>query len=141
MLITVGNLRQTKDGLRCDRESSLGSPFVLMVRSDTVGRLNSVKAYGFYLYYVTELKMEPIEAIEAVYQKFKMAGVHLIVSQAQRPTRDQFMEGIYELESILLSGKSLTLLCWCDPDPCHCHRIRSYLQWRFDKFTQTLAVG
>jgi Domain of unknown function (DUF4326) len=131
MDITVGNLRNVSDGVRCDRLSVLGNPFVLMTRIDPVMRVNVVTAYGYYLYLVAVMGFEPLIAIETVVQKFKKVGVCLVVAQNKSPSREDFMEGLHELESRVMTGEPLKLLCWCEPDPCHCDRIKAYLEWRF----------
>jgi hypothetical protein len=129
-LIGVGNLRNTTEGIRCDRLSALGNPFVLLTRDDMTARVGSVNAYGLYLHYVVNEALEPIEAIERIKLKQRPGQQLLIVSSTPKPSRNLFINEMARLEEMYWTKQPITLLCWCHPLPCHCDRIVDYLKWK-----------
>jgi hypothetical protein len=123
-LIEVANLRETSDGMICDRTSALGNPFCLVRGAGLPERRQVVRLYGCYLHLVANRGHEPIQAIKAI------KNVHpVIVHSTRKPDRSEFMEALGRLEWVLESGY-LRLLCWCAPLPCHCDRIKDYLLWK-----------
>jgi hypothetical protein len=60
MTITVGNLKLTKTGIRCDRSSVLGNPFHMRSPSE---RLPVIDSFRKYLWLVAVEKKEPYVAV------------------------------------------------------------------------------
>lgn len=130
-LITVANLRNTTDGLRCDRVTPLGNPFVLMAKEPIATRKTCVAAYGFYLHLVANEGHEPIDAIKAVQSRQKPGQPPLVVAATKKPSRESFLSYLAEIENQYREKPQLTLLCWCAPLACHCDRIADYLRWKY----------
>lgn len=122
MKITVANLRDTKEGIRCDRISMLGNPFQMESELD---RILVVKAFREYLHAVTTNDEEPAIVVS------RMSAKHLlqISNTWKRPTSRQFMGELNRICQLALI-EDITLLCWCAPQTCHCHVIENYLNWR-----------
>lgn len=125
MTITVGNLRDTKNGIRCDRVSVLGNPFQMESELD---RILVVKAFREYLNAVAVNEEEPAIVTARMSAKYSIQ----ISNTWKRPTSRQFMGELNRIYQLELS-EDITLLCWCAPLTCHCHVIQSYLAWRKNK--------
>lgn len=130
-LIKVANLRHTTDGIRCDRESALGNPFVLLSRDDMSSRIDCVTAYGFYLHLVANESLQPDEAIEQVKFRQKPGQRILIVAATVKPSRKSFIDELAAIEEKYWNRQPVILLCWCAPLPCHCDRLAAYLRWKY----------
>jgi hypothetical protein len=130
-LITVANLRDTAHGLRCDRGTPMGNPFVLLAKEPIATRKICVAAYGFYLHLVANKGHEPIDAIDLIQSRHKPGQRPLLVSSTKPPSKETFLSYLADIESRYLDSEPLTLLCWCAPLPCHCDRIAAYLRWKY----------
>lgn len=125
MTITVANLKDVKEGIRCDRVSMLGNPFHMETESS---RLLVVKTFREYLSAIAIDEEEP--AIVAS----RLSAIHEIpISNTwKRPTHRQFIGELNRVYKITLI-EDVTLLCWCAPLPCHCHVVENYINWRKNK--------
>jgi hypothetical protein len=126
MVISIDNLRSTREGIRCDRKFPLGNPFALLSGSGDRERDIVVDAYGYYLHLVANLQMSPTLALQTANN---LTPQPLIIHRSARPFRHQFMAELNRLEELARS-QDITLLCWCYPLRCHCDRIADYLRWR-----------
>jgi Domain of unknown function (DUF4326) len=128
-MIRVGNLRDMCEGIRCDRLSPLGNPFVMLTRGDEEQRKLVIQCYARYLHLVANLGTEPNEAVKTVFRWEKAKGNYVMVSSNILPPKATFMA---ELDRIagLAKEKDITLLCWCYPLACHCDRIVDYINWK-----------
>jgi len=120
--ITVLNLKTTKQGIRCDRGSTLGNPFLL---GNELERRRVIEGYRRYLWQVVHVWDEPLEAAKSVGTQLGL----IIASSWRQPTREQVVLALQKIEVQIEQGKHVTLLCWCAPSPCHCDVIANYLRW------------
>lgn len=125
MTITVANLRDTKEGIRCDRVSALGNPFQLESELD---RILVVKAFREYLNAVAVNEEEPAIVAARMSVKYEIA----VSNTWKRPTYRQFIGELNRIDQLSLN-EDITLLCWCVPLTCHCHVIESYINWKRNK--------
>lgn len=122
MTITIGNLKATKQGIRCDRASPLGNPFHLCTESQ---RDAVIEGYRRYLWRVTQGE-EPIAAATAIASEMGLT----LSGNLVYPTRQRLQAAIIEIEKQWQRDGKVTLLCWCKPAACHCDVIKNYLEWR-----------
>lgn len=118
MSFTVGNLRNTKAGIRCDRTSILGNPFLMSTEEN---RDVAVKAYREYLYLVACTWEDPECAAKEIAEKY---GLNIAPAWRKSENHD-FLAELSRIENM----SSATLLCWCSPKVCHCDVLVSYLNW------------
>jgi hypothetical protein len=130
-LVTVANLKDTANGLRCDRGTPMGNPFVLLAREPISARKLCVDSYGFYLHLVVNKGFEPIDAIDLLQSRHKPGQRPLLIASNKKPSRVAFLSYLADIESRYLDSEPLILLCWCAPLPCHCDRIAAYLRWKY----------
>lgn len=118
--ITTGNLRTTKNGIRCDRISVLGNPFEM---GNERQRDAVCDAFDEYLEEVLKTS-ESVEIItNKIAQKYKVG----IARAWKVPTKVQIKEELAMLQIKLAQGP-LTLLCWCNPKRCHVNSIAKILE-------------
>jgi Domain of unknown function (DUF4326) len=122
MTITVANLQNTKEGIRCDRISMLGNPFVLESELD---RKRIVEMFRQYLYGITMFDEEPSTMAAQLSDRYAMA----ISNTWKRPTHRQFIGELNRIQILSLT-QDCTLLCWCSPLRCHCDILASYFKWK-----------
>jgi len=118
MTATIGHLKSSGLGYRCDRHSALGNPFAMRTEAD---RHQVIEGFRRYLWRILQGE-EPLAAARAVSEAMGLA----IASTARLPTRAKFLESLATLEA----AHDPVLLCWCSPRACHCDVIARYLDWR-----------
>ena len=122
MEITIANLRQTTEGIRCDRISVLGNPFHMRSEEE---RLDVVKAYKRYLSGVAIDQEDPSILASRMADKYLLQ----VSTTWKRPTSRQFVQELNRIQQ-LSNLEDVTLLCWCAPLACHCNIIRDYINWK-----------
>lgn len=122
MGITIGNLRQTTEGIRCDRTSVLGNPFHMRSEKE---RLNVVKAYKRYLSGVAINEEDPSILVSRMADKYSLQ----VSNTWKRPTSRQFLQELSRIQQLSIT-EDITLLCWCAPLACHCNIISDYIKWK-----------
>ncbi len=122
--IKVANLRDTKDGIRCDRQTPLGNPFIMIAHA---GKREEVVAdYRLYLNHVANLGMHPIESVRNI-KAMRAERRAMVIGTT--PTRDAFLAELARIAFHLDRDKKATLLCWCAPEACHCDALADYFSW------------
>jgi len=120
--ITISNLKQTKasKGIRCDRFSILGNPFVMRTPSD---RMPVIKAFRKYFWLVLQ-EMEPVNAAKQVEQETGL----LLAHSWKKTSRENFLKELFRVYAIV-KQKPCTLLCWCAPESCHLEVLVKFFEW------------
>lgn len=133
---TVGNLRNTQEGIKCDRTSPLGNPFEMRSESE---RDAVVKAFRHYLWLVACCWEDPLTAATAIAEATDIEGKKKleIASTWNPPQQNELSDALTELEN----KPGATLLCWCHPKPCHCDVIVRFLHWATAKPMKTIVAG
>jgi hypothetical protein len=120
--ITIANLRNTKEGVRCDRSSILGNPFEMRAEAE---RDPVCDAYDEY-FYTMATNLNANASIIA-YNLCKKYGLTLSKKWKRPYSSGVFLAAIEDLWHIS-KLKQLTLLCWCEPKRCHCQTIKQHLE-------------
>ncbi len=113
----VASLKDTKDGIRCDRSSIMGNPFEMKKESD---RPLVIEACRRYLWLVLCCGYNPEDAIEIVCRSLPVA----VSPKRKRCSANELLRAIDSIPD------DSTLLCWCAPKPCHCDVIIKYREWK-----------
>jgi hypothetical protein len=120
--ITIANLRNTKEGIRCDRSSFLGNPFEMRTEAE---RDSVCDAYDEYF----DAMVTQLNANESViaHDLCKKYGVTLSKKWKRPYSSGVFLNEVGKLHE-QAKTKPLKLLCWCEPKRCHCRTIKQYLE-------------
>jgi Domain of unknown function (DUF4326) len=122
----VGNIKNTKVGIKCDRSSALGNPFMMRGEEE---RDIVKKAFREYLFQVAMNKIDPLTAAVNIQAKYQ-----LVLSSAWiQPSCKEFMTELKRVHLATLK-EDTTLLCWCNPLPCHVEIIIDYFEWKNNQF-------
>jgi hypothetical protein len=132
MRIYIKNLRDTKQGVRCDRIGAYGNPFHLNDVNDDVARDNICDAYDDFFYRVITHGYGVDEAVAIATERYNC----VISPTWKHYSTPEMIEAVEELVAKAIAedkrgvnGK-LDLLCWCRPKRCHTETIREYLKYR-----------
>ena len=120
-MITVGNLKNTREGIRCDRSSVLGNPFELEREED---RPKVIEGFRKWLWAC----LNHGDSIKAASNIAELHGLKISPTW-KRPTAEQVQKELGRLLFIYQQSGQLTLLCWCEPLDCHTDVIRRCLLW------------
>jgi Domain of unknown function (DUF4326) len=118
--VTIGNIKNSKEGIRCDRVSYLGNPFGMTSESD---RSDVIQAFAEYFKLITEDQEEP--SIAAGKIGFRR-GIP-VTTTWKRPTSRQFLNELNRIWN-LSQSEDITLLCWCAPLQCHCNVLKEHFE-------------
>lgn len=120
-MIFIENLRHTQIGIRCDRSSILGSPFLMTCEAE---RDPSCDAFSEYMAEMaTQATPSPAEIAFKIAKKYSLK----ISPSWKRPHSGAvFLAELEGLQNIAARG-DLTLLCWCKPKRCHLETIKAWL--------------
>jgi hypothetical protein len=121
MTITVGNLRRSTEGVICDRRSILGNPFEMRVESE---RMAVILAFRLYLNAVDRKGRDPVGSAKSIAYSECLD----LSDKWQRPNRPTMIAELDRVARLAADG-DITLLCWCNPLPCHCDVLKSYFEW------------
>ena len=123
---TIGNLNRTQDGIRCDRLSLLGSPFR---RKDESQRILGNQGFRKYLFEVAVHNNDP----QLVAKQIRIENGLSISPRWLNPSAHVFQDELTKVHMATLSSNT-TLLCWCEPLPCHCEILVKYFNWKNERY-------
>lgn len=135
---TIGNLNRTQDGIRCDRISILGSPFS---RKNESQRILGNQGFRQYLFDIAVHNKNP----QSVAKQIRLENGLNISPRWLSPSAHVFQDELQKVHMATLSFNT-TLLCWCEPLPCHCEILIKYFDWKnkryqdWDEWLDTLQV-
>jgi|GEM_PF-901782 len=109
--VTVGNLRNTQQGIKVDRSSVLGNPFKMRHEGE-----RDAVCDGYEHYFEKVLaEGEPIKVANQVAQERALE----ITDVWKRPTQQQFIAELDRVEGALRKNPKQPVLCWCAKARCH----------------------
>lgn len=121
--IQIGNLKYTSEGIKCDRTTKVGNPFLFKTEAD---RSKVIKGYRQYLYLVAMTWEDPLNAAQIVAKDLNLK----ISSTYRAPKCEEVLALLSHIEYQIiynqLQGNCTTLLCWCSPKKCHCDILKNY---------------
>jgi hypothetical protein len=134
----VGHLKNRKSfdhAITCDRTSVLGNPFELD-KSKASSRSDVIEGFRRYLYLVTMKNKDPTEAAITVSKSLNIS----ISKTWIKPNKNEVLvltDRIVEQSQT----KSITLLCWCSPLPCHCEVIANFVDYKSNQIRKKIMNG
>ena len=120
-MVKIGNLCNTRIGIRCDRTTILGNPFEM--RSELERDLVCDAFSEYMAEMVSQANPNPSAIAFYLSQKYSLK----ISTSWKRPHSGAIF--ILELQGLLsLASKGdLTILCWCAPKRCHLETIKAWI--------------
>lgn len=115
----VRNLRNTKEGLRCDRGTALGNPFFMKNEKERDLVCDAFDKYLSKFVYSSNPTLTPADAAR---HAAKLTGA-TIAKTWREPSR----EALWAALDDAVAAYPTPLLCWCAPKRCHCETIAMYI--------------
>lgn len=124
MNISIQNLRDTKDGVRCDRIGVYGNPFELVDTNDPVQRDVVCDAYNTFFNLVMYYNYCTEDALDVVCRQY-----NVVVSNTWKNySAKEIKYGLQVLVEKAKKEKSIRLLCWCYPKRCHTQTTKRFIE-------------
>lgn len=117
-MVTIANLKHTNIGFRCDRQTPLGNPFVL-IKDNKHNRSLSICAFRMYINLVVLKNKKPHEARHIVAEHLNLNKEEGVGITFTLPTRVDLINSLKALLIDITSNTDQVLLCWCFPKYCH----------------------
>jgi len=118
-MTSVGNLKDTIIGIKCDRTTALGNPFEIRNEEE---RDRVCDGFERHLYLINQCFCSPVEAAKRVAEEMGLA----ISPEWIRPTGNEFAIALKEVDN---SPDDAVFLCDCSPKRCHCDSYITYRLW------------